>query len=88
MAREFEVPFLGSVPIDPAFVDLVESGTRPVYPKGTVLGGKDMGTEEEDVMDAEERKKGSLVEKYRDCSLAPLFGAFVEKLKGDVARIQ
>jgi len=87
MAREFEVPFLGSVPIDPAFVELVESGTRPVYPKGTVLGGKEMGTEEEDVMDAEERKKGTLVEKYRDCSLAPLFGAFVERLKGDVARI-
>ncbi|CAA9962995.1 Cytosolic Fe-S cluster assembly factor cfd1 [Pyrenophora teres f. maculata] len=88
MAREFEVPFLGSVPIDPAFVDLIESGTRPIYPKGTVLGGKDMGTKEADSMDAEERKKASLVEKYRDCSLAPLFGAFVERLKGDVARIQ
>ena len=46
MATEFEVPFLGSVPIDPAFVELVESGTRPVYPKGTVLQGKEMDTEE------------------------------------------
>ncbi|KAH7079607.1 cytosolic Fe-S cluster assembly factor CFD1 [Paraphoma chrysanthemicola] len=41
MARDFEVPFLGSVPIDPAFVQLVEEGTRPVYPKGTVIEGRD-----------------------------------------------
>ncbi|RMZ68181.1 Cytosolic Fe-S cluster assembly factor cfd1 [Pyrenophora seminiperda CCB06] len=88
MAREFAVPFLGSVPIDPAFVELVESGIRPVYPKGTVLGGKDMGTESGNGMDTEERKKGSLVEKYRDCSLAPLFTGFVERLKGDIASIQ
>jgi len=78
MAREFQVPFLGSVPIDPAFVELVESGIRPVYPKGTVMGGKEMGTGDGDVIDTEERKKGSFVEKYRDCSLAPLFGGFVE----------
>jgi len=88
MAREFEVPFLGSMPIDPAFVELVESGTRPIYPKGTVLGGKEMGTGDEDVMDIAERKKGSLVEKYRDCSLAPLFDGFVGRLKGDVAKIE
>jgi Mrp family chromosome partitioning ATPase len=83
MATEFEVPFLGSVPIDPAFVELVESGTRPVYPQGTVMGGKDMSTE-----DMAEVKDGLFVEKYRDCSLAPLFDGFVTRLKSDIRRIQ
>jgi Mrp family chromosome partitioning ATPase len=85
MAREFEVPFLGSVPIDPAFVELVESGTRPVYPEGTVTGGRDMSTED---VASIKSKDGLFVDKYRDCSLAPLFDAFVTRLKGDIGRIQ
>jgi Mrp family chromosome partitioning ATPase len=85
MAREFEVPFLGSVPIDPAFVELVESGTRPVYPEGTVMGGRDMSTED---VASIKSKDGLFVDKYRDCSLAPLFDAFVTRLKGDIGRIQ
>jgi Mrp family chromosome partitioning ATPase len=85
MAREFEVPFLGSVPIDPAFVELVESGTRPVYPEGTVMGGRDMSTEDVASIKSED---GLFVDKYRDCSLAPLFDAFVTRLKGDIGRIQ
>ena len=39
MARDFNVDFLGSIPIDPAFVQLIEEGTTPVYPKGTVIEG-------------------------------------------------
>lgn len=35
MSREFGVRFLGSVPIDPAFVGLVEEGIVPSYPGGT-----------------------------------------------------
>jgi Mrp family chromosome partitioning ATPase len=85
MAREFEVPFLGSVPIDPAFVELVESGTRPVYPEGTVMGGRDMSTED---VASIKSKDGLFVDKYRDCSLAPLFDAFVTRLKEDIGRIQ
>jgi Mrp family chromosome partitioning ATPase len=85
MAREFEVPFLGSVPIDPAFVELVESGTRPVYPEGTVMGGKDMSTED---LASIKSGDGLFVDKYRDCSLAPLFDAFVTRLKGDIGMIQ
>ena len=85
MAREFEVPFLGSLPIDPAFVELVESGTRPVYPQGTVIGGKNMSTD--DIADIKS-KDGLFVEKYRDCSLAPLFDGFVTRLKSDIGRIQ
>lgn len=84
MANDFQVPFLGSVPIDPAFVELVESGTRPVYPEGTVMQGKDMSTE--DVV-AVKNSEGSFVDKYRDCSLYPLFDGFVTRLKGDVAGI-
>lgn len=84
MATEFGVPFLGSVPIDPAFVELVESGTRPVYPKGTIIQGKELDTEE---VAALKNKGGLFVDKYRDCSLAPLFDEFVTRLKGDIGRI-
>lgn len=76
MARDFEVPFLGSVPIDPAFVQLIEEGTRPVYPKGTVVEGKEVtGGQGDD---------GLLVDKYRDCSLAPMFDGFVTRLVDDI----
>ncbi|EOA84209.1 cytosolic Fe-S cluster assembly factor cfd1 [Exserohilum turcicum] len=85
MANDFEVPFLGSVPIDPAFVELVESGTRPVYPKGTVMDGKDMSTED---VAAAKNMEGGFVDKYRDCSLYPLFDGFVTRLKADVAKIE
>lgn len=85
MASDFQVPFLGSVPIDPAFVELIESGTRPVYPQGTVMQGKDVSTE--DVAKARD-SEGSLADKYRDCSLYPLFDGFVTRLKPDVAGIE
>jgi Mrp family chromosome partitioning ATPase len=87
MAREFEVPFLGSVPIDPAFVQLVEEGTRPTYPQGTVIEGKDVSSEKNDGEVAprpEANKEGLFVEKYRDCSLYPLFDAFVTRLLEDL----
>lgn len=80
MAQDFNVPFLGSVPIDPAFVQLVEEGTRPVYPKGTVVDGTDVSTAEGEVSD----KEGRLVDKYMDCSLAPLFEGFVTRLVQDI----
>lgn len=75
MAEDFQVRFLGGVPIDPQFVMLVETGRRPVYPKGTIINGRDFSqtresgqAEEEEVKDA-----GLLANKYRDCSLEPLF---------------
>lgn len=73
MARDFNVRFLASVPIDPQFVMLVETGRRPVYPVGTEvngqeLGGKGDGSESMDVKDP-----GLLVEKYKSCSLSPIF---------------
>ncbi len=81
MAREFNVPFLGSVPIDPAFVMLVEDGVRPRYPEGTKVEGRDVGVEDGE---QEEDKEGLFVDKYRDCSLYPLFDGFVTRLVGDI----
>ena len=80
MARDFEVPFLGSVPIDPAFVQLVEEGTRPVYPEGTKIAGTDVSG------GVEASKEGLFVDKYRDCSLYPLFDGFVSRLVEDIKR--
>lgn len=79
MANEFGVPFLGSVPIDPAFVQLIEEGTRPVYPKGTVVGGKELG-EDGRASDT----SALLVDKYRSCSLCPLFDGIVSRVAADI----
>ena len=82
MAQDFNVPFLGSMPIDPAFVQLIEEGVRPRYPKGTVVDGKAMveRTDGDEVQDT----TGLLVDKYRDCSLAPAFDEVVRKVVEDV----
>ena len=74
MAKEFEVKFLGSVPIDPAFVDLVEQGTRPSYPSGTIINGKDISVTTND-SNGVTKDDASLVEKYTSCSLCPIFDA-------------
>lgn len=76
MARDFNVPFLGSVPIDPAFVALIEEGTRPVYPEGTVIAGQTMPEEAQ----APQDDAGSLVEKYQSCSLFTIFDNIVGQL--------
>ncbi|KAL9091263.1 MAG: hypothetical protein Q9165_004897 [Trypethelium subeluteriae] len=83
MAKEFQVKFLGSVPIDPAFVELIEEGTIPSYPSGTILNGRDMSTA------ASEKERpsedgASLVEKYTRCSLCPVFEDMVHGLLQDI----
>jgi Mrp family chromosome partitioning ATPase len=78
MAKQFNVPFLGCVPIDPAFVQLIEEGIRPVYPVGTEVGGIKFGTLEKDRLEEEEGLL--LVEKYRSCSLYPTFEGIVKEL--------
>ncbi|KAF2769743.1 P-loop containing nucleoside triphosphate hydrolase protein [Teratosphaeria nubilosa] len=82
MAREFGVPFLGSVPIDPMFIRLIEEGKSPMYPEGTVVDGKAVAVDEVDRPDEqdESRAEGLLVEKYKLCSLYPLFDGFVKGL--------
>lgn len=69
MAREFDVPFLGSVPIDPMFVRLIEEGSLPEYPAGTIIDGEDLHTNGH----TEQSGELNLALKYKKCSLWPLF---------------
>jgi Mrp family chromosome partitioning ATPase len=74
MANDFGVRFLGRVPIDPQFLVLIETGKRPRYPKGTAVNGQDMSSSTSEPNDAEDAKDAAtLVKKYPDCSLAPIF---------------
>ncbi|PMD21552.1 putative amino-acid permease inda1 [Hyaloscypha hepaticicola] len=72
MAIEFEVGFLGRVPIDPQFVLLLEQGRTPVYPVGTVINGESFGTQENSNgnTDAESKAPETLAKKYTHCSLS------------------
>lgn len=83
MAKEFEVNFLGSVPIDPAFVELIEEGKRPSYPSGTIIGDVDVSTAGNGNDDSTEGAS-SLVEKYTSCSLCPIFDSMVKGLVQEV----
>lgn len=77
MAKEFDVPFMGSVPIDPMFIRLIEEGRKPVYPEGTVVEGQDMAKNN----DVEATKDdGLLVDKYTACSLYPIFDGMAKTL--------
>jgi Mrp family chromosome partitioning ATPase len=84
MAQEFEVPFLGSVPIDPMFVRLIEEGAQPVYPEGTVIDGQAMLTEES-TAEQDSQNKGLLVDKYTACSLHPLFDGIVKQVISNIS---
>ena len=82
MAIEFEVGFLGRVPIDPQFVLLLEQGRTPVYPIGTVINGESFGTQENSNgnMDAESKDPDTLAKKYTHCSLSRFFGDITQKV--------
>ncbi|KAI1818149.1 cytosolic Fe-S cluster assembly factor CFD1 [Poronia punctata] len=81
MAHDFNVPFLGRVPIDPQFVMLIETGRVPEYPQGTIINGQDFSKplrnsqEHDDSNSTSEvaKEAGLLGEKYRGCSLEPVF---------------
>lgn len=73
MAQEFGVRFLGSVPIDPQFVMLVETGRRPVYPVGTKVDGVDFSERTNGNPASDVKDPGLLIEKYQDCSLCSVF---------------
>jgi hypothetical protein len=73
MAQDFNVRFLGSVPIDPQFVMLVETGRRPVYPVGTKVNGEEFIVNGSEDPAADIKDPGLLVEKYKSCSLSPIF---------------
>jgi len=85
MAEEFEIKFLGSVPIDPQFLMLIETGQRPTYPAGTVINGQDMAGPANEMPAGE--VDGLLVEKYRSCSLAPIFRSITADVVREVTRV-
>ena len=96
MAADFNIKFLGSVPVDPQFVVLVESGQRPNYPAGTEINGRDVSTPARgrDVQGNHNgqnghdstREAGLLVTKYRDCSLASIFDQITRDVISAVER--
>ncbi|KAF2725140.1 P-loop containing nucleoside triphosphate hydrolase protein [Polychaeton citri CBS 116435] len=78
MAEEFEVPFLGSIPIDPMFIRLIEEGKVPHYPAGTIVEGHDMQSNSSTSLQPED--SDNLIRKYEVCSLWPLFDGIVKDL--------
>ncbi|KAM0803355.1 P-loop containing nucleoside triphosphate hydrolase protein [Usnea florida] len=98
MAGSFEVPFLGSVPVDRQWGVLIEEGKRPTYVTVEDSGEeREDGQEEEDVESGEGKEKrgameidtdggeeGLLVDRYRSCSLCGLFMGITKQLVGIV----
>ncbi|KAI9802354.1 MAG: cytosolic Fe-S cluster assembly factor cfd1 [Piccolia ochrophora] len=80
MADEYGVRFLGSVPLDPQFVRLVEEGRRPVYPEGTNIQGMNIANGEQ----SPKQEEDSLVHKYKSCSLCPIFMGVADTLIHDI----
>jgi Mrp family chromosome partitioning ATPase len=87
MAKDFNVRFLGQIPIDPQFLVLIETGKKPRYPAGTSVNGQDISsTTEEATVDDETPDSGLLVHKYKSCSLAPIFGPITADIIAHVIR--
>jgi len=84
MSQEFGVRFLASVPIDPQFVMLVETGRRPVYPVGTEVNGQDLGSQHNESPASDAKEPGLLIEKYKSCSLSPIFVSITNDVMGVV----
>lgn len=80
MAQEFGVRFLGSVPIDPQFVMLVETGRRPIYPVGTQVNGLDFGGQRNEDPATDVKDAAQLVEKYQSCSLSLVFRGITKEV--------
>lgn len=96
-AEDFKVPFLGSVPIDPQFGELIETGRRPRYPAGTVVGGRDIGSAGDGAAtatangDGQEQIGGDpalLADRYRDCFLYHVFKPLTQDLVKKVESIE
>jgi len=73
MAQEFGVKFLGSVPIDPQLVMLIETGRIPSYPEGTSVNGQSFGGDQSAVNGVSDPQSVPLAVKYKSCSLCPVF---------------
>ena len=86
MSKEFGVDFLGRVPLDGQWGLLVEEGRRPTYGAVANGGGREDDVddsddevdghelgEQEDITNRGRKEEGLLVDKYRSCSLCPVF---------------
>ena len=94
MAREFEVNFLGGVPVDGQWGSLVEEGKRPRYGQDIVKDDGDHDDDDDDDDDMVNRDDtvennvsagmdvGLLVDKYRSCSLCVTFEGITSQLIG------
>lgn len=82
MANDWEVPFLGGIPLDPQFGALIEEGKLPIYPKGSKIEGVDLSESVESIdgSGSNEALSKSLAAKYLHCSLWPLFDAVASKV--------
>lgn len=95
MSQEFEVPFLGRIPVDTQWGSLVEEGRRPRYDGAGRTGGDEdsggggkNGSKTQDTNDMENGVEdenrtsdpGLLVDKYRSCSLHPIFQGIANSL--------
>lgn len=91
MAREFDVKFLGGVPVDGQWGSLVEEGKRPRYGEDfvKVAGEDDEDNQETYANDGDDDAgtglsaqpdDGLLVDKYRSCSLCVTFEGISSQL--------
>ena len=86
MARDFNVRFLGKVPLDAQWGVLVEEGRRPIYDKVENNGDikdKDEGScggAREEGDDQGRREEGLLVDNYRSCALQGVFEDITRQL--------
>ncbi|MCJ1263502.1 cytosolic Fe-S cluster assembly factor cfd1 [Lobaria immixta] len=97
MSQEFEVPFLGRVPVDAQWGALVEEGRRPRYGGAEKSAGGDEesgggdknrngadgmenGAKDENRAIRKPIDPGPLVDKYRSCSLHPIFAGIANEL--------
>ena len=93
MAGSFEVPFLGSVPVDRQWGVLIEEEKRPSYGMVENSEEEQEEQEEEDVeseegkekygdlkIDTDRGEEGLLVDRYRSCSLCGLFEGITAQL--------
>ena len=78
MADQFEVDFLGSVPIDQTFVMMIEAGGgRSLTASSTT---ENATNNEQEETNSEQQPSAPLVERYGSSALCPIFKQIAEKL--------
>ncbi|KAK9355361.1 P-loop containing nucleoside triphosphate hydrolase protein [Lipomyces doorenjongii] len=70
LAKQYDVPFLGAVPIDPQFVLLIEEQHAAASGEAVTDGKGELAS----------AKGFSLIEKYKECKLCPIFAKITEQV--------